>query len=139
MQQYEALFAREVHTIPSSDQGASSSNSLVPVNNSTDITRPNGFSQPQNNIVVIRGRDKDDTDHSRLGQEPLGGRTCQLIPNWLSRRCKPNGSHCEGGSEECGSQSSVKDISPTVETCAYFSSEDEDDCPTCLEGTLCFK
>lgn len=129
MQQYEALFARgEVHTTPSADQGASSSNSLVPVNNSTDITRPNGFSQPQNN-VVIRGRDKD-TDHSRMGSEPLGGRTCQLIRNLLSRRRKPNGSHCEGGSEECGSQSSVKELSPTVETCAYFSSEDEDDCPS---------
>lgn len=137
MQQYEALFAREeVHTTPSSDQGASS-NSLAPVNNSTDITRTNGFSQPQNN-VIIRGPDKD-TDHLRMGPEPLEGHTCQLIPNLLSRRRKPNGSHCEGGSEECGSQSSVKDLSSTVDSCAYFSSEDEDDCPTCLEGTLCFK
>lgn len=86
---------------------------------------------------LVSRREKG-TSHSHEESEPLRSDT-DADSESLSTADKWNESVCEDGSKEYHSKSSLK-LSVTKTTTGvgnvYTSSEDEDVCPTCLEGIL---
>jgi hypothetical protein len=80
------------------------------------------------------------SSHSHEETEPLRS-DGDADPETLNSGDKWNESACEDGSKEYRSKSSVKLSSAKTATGVvniYTSSEDEDVCPTCLEGKVFF-
>lgn len=142
---YTALFRRgEVHSLPSSIQGAASMTSSSSLDNSlADMYRspprplpydadPRYYRLQRDGLVSRREKG---TSHSHEESEPLRSDT-DADSESLSTADKWNESVCEDGSKEYRSKSSLK-LSVTKTTTGvgnvYTSSEDEDVCPTCLE------
>lgn len=142
---YTSLFRRgEVHSLPSSIQGAASMTSSSSLDNSlADMYRspprplpydadPRYYRLQRDGLVSRREKG---TSHSHEESEPLRSDT-DADSESLSTADKWNESVCEDGSKEYLSKSSLK-LSVTKTTTGvsnvYTSSEDEDVCPTCLE------
>ncbi|EXB77650.1 E3 ubiquitin-protein ligase [Morus notabilis] len=142
---YTSLFRRsEVHSLPSSIQGAASLSSTTSLDNSlADMYRspprplpydadPRYFRLQRDGLISRREKG---TSHSHEESEPLRSDT-DADSESLSTADKWNESVCEDGSKEHRSKSSLK-LSVTKTTTGvgniYTSSEDEDVCPTCLE------
>lgn len=142
---YTSLFRRgEVHSLPSSIQGAASMTSSSSLDNSlADMYRspprplpydadPRYYRLQRDGLVSRREKG---TSHSHEESEPLRSDT-DADSESLSTADKWNESVCEDGSKEYRSKSSLK-LSVTKTTTGvsnvYTSSEDEDVCPTCLE------
>ncbi|GMN57560.1 hypothetical protein TIFTF001_026674 [Ficus carica] len=145
---YTSLFRRgEVHSLPSSIQGAASMTSSSSLDNSlADMYRspprplpydadPRYYRLQRDGLVSRREKG---TSHSHEESEPLRSDT-DADSESLSTADKWNESVCEDGSKEYRSKSSLK-LSVTKTTTGvsnvYTSSEDEDVCPTCLEEYL---
>ncbi|RXH89701.1 hypothetical protein DVH24_032058 [Malus domestica] len=134
----------EVHSIPSSIQGAASMNSSASLDNSlSDMyrspPRPLPYDADPRYIRLQRdgliSRREKGSSHSHEEAEPLRSDT-DADSESLSTGEKWNGSACEDGSIEHRSKSSMKLSSAKATTGVgnfYTSSEDEDVCPTCLE------
>ncbi|XP_054802427.1 E3 ubiquitin-protein ligase At3g02290-like isoform X2 [Prosopis cineraria] len=118
MNAYSAIFHRgDVHSLPSSIQGAASMASAASLDNSLSDMHDKGSSHLNEESEPLRG--DVDGDQESLNS---GGK-------W-------NGSSCEDASKEYRSKSSVRFSSAKYATGAglvYASSEEEDVCPTCLE------
>lgn len=142
---YTSLFRRgEVHSLPSSIQGAASMTSSSSLDNSlADMYRspprplpydadPRYYRLQRDGLVSRREKG---TSHSHEESEPLRSDT-DADSESLSTADKWNESVCEDGSKEYRSKSSLK-LSVTKTTTGvsnvYTSSEDDDVCPTCLE------
>lgn len=144
--QYTSLFRRsEVHSLPSSIQGAASLSSTTSLDNSlADMYRspprplpydadPRFFRLQRDGLISRREKG---TSHSHDESEPLRSDT-DADSESLSTADKWNESVCEDGSKEHRSKSSLKLLVTKTTTGVgniYTSSEDEDACPTCLEG-----
>ncbi|KAK9266761.1 hypothetical protein L1049_012649 [Liquidambar formosana] len=144
---YAAVFGgEERHAAISSIQGASSLTSAAVLDNRlSETTRcpPSplsryadswSFNLQQDGQVSIHEKD---TGHSHENSESLKNGNVHMGEEFVIGGDKPHEPYCEGGSEQCHSESSVK---PSVAEMAkgvgyvYASpSEDEDVCPTCLE------
>ena len=136
-----------MHSIPSSLQGTASLTSSASLDNSlADIYRspprplpydadPRYFRSQRDGLISRREKG---SSHSHEESEPLRSDS-DADPESLSTTDKWNESVCEDGSKENRSKSSLK-LSVTKTTTGvgniYTSSEEEDVCPTCLEGTL---
>ncbi|BFG26472.1 hypothetical protein CerSpe_127460 [Prunus speciosa] len=142
---YTSLFRRgEVHSIPSSIQGAASMTSSASLDNSiSDMyrspPRPLPYDADPRYIRLQRdgliSRREKGSSHSHEEAEPLRSDT-DADSDCLSTGEKWNGSACEDGVKEHRSKSSMKFSSAKATTVVgnfYISSEDEDVCPTCLE------
>ncbi|KAF4385532.1 hypothetical protein F8388_010088 [Cannabis sativa] len=145
---YTSLFRRgEAHSVPSSIQGAASITSSASLDNSlADMYRspprplpydadPRYFRLQRDGL--ISRRDKG-SSHSHEEAEPLRSDT-DADSESLSTADKWSESVCEDGSKEHRSKSSNSlKLSVTKPTTGvgniYTSSEEEDVCPTCLEG-----
>ncbi|KAF3444919.1 hypothetical protein FNV43_RR14612 [Rhamnella rubrinervis] len=142
---YASIFRRgEVHSLPSSIQGAASMTSTASLDNSlADMYRspprplpydadPRYFRLQRDGL--ISRREKGST-HSHEESEPLRS-DVDADSESLSTGDKWNETSCEDGSKEQRSKSSIK-LSSTKTTAGvanfYTSCEDEDVCPTCLE------
>ncbi|KAH0984400.1 hypothetical protein GBA52_011577 [Prunus armeniaca] len=145
LQLYTSLFRRgEVHSIPSSIQGAASMMSSASLDNSiSDMyrspPRPLPYDADPRYIRLQRdgliSRREKGSSHSHEEAEPLRSDT-DADSECLSTGEKWNGSACEDGVKEHRSKSSMKFSSAKATTVVgnfYISSEDEDVCPTCLE------
>ena len=136
-----------MHASSSSNHEAASSNSMVAVNNSSEASRaqnrplPNSESPRHSQLqqdVPVRRHEKS-SGHSRVEPEPFGESNVQANLKSLGGGNKPIGSCREGKSKECLSDSSLTILSAKGESrfpYFYGSSEDEDVCPTCLEGNI---
>lgn len=142
---YSTLFRRgELHSIPSSIQGAASITSAASFDNSlSDMYRSpprplpydadTGYSRLQRDAVFPRREKGSSQSHEET--EPLRGGV-DTDPESLSSGDKWNEAACDNGSKEYYSKSSLKLSSTKTGTGVvniYTSSEDEDVCPTCLE------
>ncbi|KAH7532787.1 hypothetical protein FEM48_Zijuj04G0059200 [Ziziphus jujuba var. spinosa] len=143
---YASIFQRgEVHSLPSSVQGAASMSSTASYDNSlADMYRspprplpydadPRYFRLQRDGLISRREKG---SSHSHEESEPLRG-DVDAENESLSTGDKWNESACEDGSKEQRSKSSIKFSSAKTTTGVinfYTSSEDEDVCPTCLEG-----
>ncbi|KAL3511020.1 hypothetical protein ACH5RR_030421 [Cinchona calisaya] len=136
------LFARgSEHPIPAANQGAASSEPMVP-NNSSSATRScditlqmnsNSRYSPVPQDDVVRRQDKG-SNHSRVEPEPLIDPEVQQIPRLLKLEDKLVNADDQRDSN-C-SKSCVKDLSSSMQKGIGYDvplSEDEDVCPTCLE------
>ncbi|XVE78582.1 hypothetical protein DITRI_Ditri13aG0157500 [Diplodiscus trichospermus] len=143
---YTTLFRRgELHSVPSSIQGVASTNSSGSLDNSlSDMYRAPPRPLPydadtryfrlQRDGLVPR-REKG-SSHLEEESEPLRGED-DAESESLSTRDKL--STCEQGSKEQHSKSSQKLLSAKALVgieYIYSSAEEEDVCPTCLEGNL---
>ncbi|KAM7267148.1 hypothetical protein ACFE04_009314 [Oxalis oulophora] len=143
---YTSLFQRgELHSIPSSLQGTASMTSISSLDNSlADIYRspprplpydtdPRYFRSQRDGLVSRREKG---SSHSHDESEPLRGDNDDANSETMSIGEKWNDSNREEGSKEQHSRSSLK-ISSAKATAGlghtYFSSEEEDVCPTCLD------
>ncbi|KAI4352370.1 hypothetical protein L6164_006630 [Bauhinia variegata] len=141
---YTSIFRRgEVHSIPSSIQGAASMTSTASLDNSlSDIYRspprplpydadPRFFRSQRDGLVSRREKG---SSHSNEESEPLRG-DIVMDPESLSLGDKWNEHACEDGSKEYRSKSSLRLSSAKYTTVGLInaSTEDEDVCPTCLE------
>lgn len=134
-----------MHSIPSSIQGAASMTSSASLDNSiSDMyrspPRPLPYDADPRYIRLQRdgliSRREKGSSHSHEEAEPLRSDT-DADSDCLSTGEKWNGSACEDGVKEHRSKSSMKFSSAKATTVVgnfYISSEDEDVCPTCLEG-----
>ncbi|KAM7278823.1 hypothetical protein ACFE04_005957 [Oxalis oulophora] len=143
---YTSLFRRgEVHSVPSSIQGAASMNSATSLDNSlADMYRspprplPYDFDPRYFRLQCdgrVERREKG-SSHLHEEEEPLRANNDEDSET-MSRGEKLNDSACEEISKEQHSRSSLKLSSAKGATGLgyfYFSSEEEDVCPTCLEG-----
>lgn len=142
--QYTSLFRREVQALPSSIQGTTSLSSTVSLDNSlSDMYRspprplpydadPRVFRMHRDGSVLRREKG---SSHLQEETEPLRRSDTDADSESLITGSKWNGS--EGPKEYHSKSSSVK--VPPAKTATgfaynYSSSEDEDVCPTCLEG-----
>ncbi|MCD7445926.1 hypothetical protein HAX54_024626 [Datura stramonium] len=128
----------------SDNQGPSSSADVVAINSSCNTIRsqdrglPNSAAprQPQmQQDVASRGQDKG-TSHPQVEPEP--DIDADVVTQKLLREDKLLKSDCDGGSKECSPESRKEDYSSMMVTGVQYevsSSEDEDVCPTCLEGS----
>ncbi|KAL3501523.1 hypothetical protein ACH5RR_035972 [Cinchona calisaya] len=143
-QQYGALFARgDGLPVPASNQEATSSDSVVPHNTSSDarsserillMNSSSGYS-PMPQDVVVRRQDKG-SNHSRVEPEPVNDHEVQLTPRPSEVEDKLINANSQGESKECCSESSMKVLSSSMlKEVGYdvSASEDDDVCPTCLE------
>ena len=137
--QYTVLFQRgEVHvtsSLATSQSGSSAEDSSIPESYRAP-PRPLPYDDPrcsrlpcQREGLVSRG-DKA-SSHFHEESEPLRRTT---DTEYTGTTHKLNGSDCEGLSKSCTSQSSLK--FPSKGGITYIFSSSEDECPTCLEGTL---
>lgn len=147
--QYTSLFHRGVHAVPSSIQGVAplASQGLVPP--SLDGTVPDTYRSPPRPLPydadprcthLQRGpvsRFEKASSHFHEEEEPLRRSNSNAEPEALGVVEKWNGSDHEGGSKESRSGYPSRKM---ISGAAYIlsSTEDEDVCPTCLEGTLHF-
>lgn len=134
-----------MHSLPSSIQGAASITSTASLDNSlADMYRspprplpydadPRYFRLQRDGLISRREKG---SSHSNEESEPLRS-DVDADSESLSTGDKWNESSCEDGSKEQRSKSSIK-LSSTKSTAGvatfYTSCEDEDVCPTCLEG-----
>ncbi|KAH9676085.1 E3 ubiquitin-protein ligase [Citrus sinensis] len=127
---YTSLFRRgDVHSVPSSIQGAASMTSTASLDNSlSDI-----YFRLQHEGLVSRREKGSSQFHEE--SEPLRSDN-DVESESFSAGDKWNDSSCEDGSKEQRSKSSVT-LSSAKSTAGfayiYSPSEDEDVCPTCLE------
>ncbi|XP_054793868.1 E3 ubiquitin-protein ligase At3g02290-like [Prosopis cineraria] len=141
---YSAIFRRgEVHSLPSSIQGAASMTSAASLDNSlSDMyhspPRPLPYDVDPRHFrsrhLFVSRHDKG-SSHLNEESEPLRG-AVDGDQESLNSGGKWNGSTCEDASQEYRSKSSVRFSSAKYATGAglvYASFEDEDLCPTCLE------
>lgn len=144
-----ALFRREqVRVSPSSEQRAAPlASASLPEENSTVDTyhpppRPLPFDEPRCSRLQHRhgllSRGEKRSAHFHEVSRPLG---CNNDTDKESTGTAKlwNKSDYEGGSKICCPESSVDHLPTKVAsavTYVYSSSEDEDVCPTCLEGTF---
>ncbi|XP_061344233.1 E3 ubiquitin-protein ligase At3g02290 [Gastrolobium bilobum] len=142
---YASLFRRgEVHSIPSSIQGAASMTSTASLDDSlSDMYRspprplpydadPRCFRSQRDGLVSRREKG---SSHLNEESEPLTG-DVDADPESLNSGNKWNECTGEVGSKEYHSKSSVRLSSAKLTTgvgLVYASSEEEDVCPTCLE------
>ena len=136
-----------MHSIPSSLQGAASLTSTASLDSSlADMYRspprplpydadPRYFRSQRDGLISRREKG---SSHSHEESEPLRSDS-DADPEALSTADKWSDAVYEDGSKENRSKSSLK-LSVTKTTTGigniYTSSEEEDVCPTCLEGTL---
>lgn len=138
-----------MHSISSSIQGVASMTSAASLDNSlSDMYRspprplpydadPRYFRLQRDGLVSRREKA---SSHSHEETEPLRS-DGDADPETLNSGDKWNESACEDGSKEYRSKSSLKLSSTKTATGVvniYTSSEDEDVCPTCLEGKVFF-
>lgn len=144
--QYSSIFRRgDAHSIPSSIQGAASITSAASLDNSlSDMYRspprplpydaePRYFRSQRDGLVSRREKG---SSHSNEETEPLRS-NADVDPESLNSGDKWKESACEAGSKEYRSKSSLRLQSTKYSTgvgLVYASSEEEDVCPTCLEG-----
>ncbi|KAG8659657.1 hypothetical protein MANES_02G059500v8 [Manihot esculenta] len=144
---YSSLFQRgEVHSVPSSIQGAASMTSTSLDNSLSDMyhspPRPLPYDADPRYFRVQRdglvSRREKGSSHSHEESEPLRSDN-DADSESLSATDKWNASACEEGSKEQRARSSLKLSSATSVGVGYIytSTEDEDVCPTCLEGFPC--
>ncbi|XP_065854972.1 E3 ubiquitin-protein ligase At3g02290-like [Euphorbia lathyris] len=142
---YSSLFRRgEVHSVPSSIQGAASMTSSASLDNSlSDMYRspprplpydadPRYFRLQRDGLVSRREKG---SSHAHEESEPLRG-DFDADSDSLSTGDKWTPSTCEEGSKEQQARSSLKlssAKSPVGVGYIYSSSEEEDVCPTCLD------
>lgn len=132
----------------SANQGPSSSTVVVTNNSSCNTISSQGRvlsnnaapRQPQvQQEVAFRRQDKS-TSQSRVEPEPVGDADVEITQRLLQAADKLIKLDCEGGCKEYCPESPEKENSSKMKTgflYAVSSSEDEDVCPTCLEGSLC--
>lgn len=137
-----------MHAIPSSIQGASSLTSTASLENTiSDLyrspPRPLPYDADPRCLRMQRdgliSRREKGSGHSLEESEPLRRSEIDTDSESLSAGDKWNDSVCEEGSKEHRSKSSLKFLSAKMTSGTgnnYSSTEDEDVCPTCLEGTL---
>ncbi|QHN83778.1 E3 ubiquitin-protein ligase [Arachis hypogaea] len=142
---YASIFRRgEVHSAPSSIQGAASMTSAASLDNSlSDMYRSPPRPLPYDaDSRFFRARDglvsrrEKGSSHSNEETEPLRSNT-DVDTESLNSGDKWNECACEDGSKEYRSKSSLRVSSAKYATgvgLVYASSEEEDVCPTCLEG-----
>lgn len=136
-----------MHSVPSSLQGAASITSSTSLDNSlSDMYRspprplpydadPRYFRLQRDGLVSRREKG---SSHSHEESEPLRSDN-DADSESFSTGDKWNASACEEGSKEQRSRSSLKLSSAKAAIgigYVYSSSEDEDVCPTCLEGKI---
>lgn len=139
-----------MHSLPSSVQGAASMTSTASLDNSlSDMYRspprplpydadPRYF-RPQHDRLV--SRHEKGSSHLNEESEPLRS-DVDIDQESLNSSGKWNESTGKDESKEYRSKSSVRLSSAKLTTGAalvYASSEEEDVCPTCLEGRVFFK
>lgn len=148
--QYTSLFHREPRSITSSTQATASLSSAVSLDNSlSDMYRspprplpydadPRYFRLQRDGLVSRREKG---SSHSHEETEPLRRGDIDDETDSLSTGNKWDAS-CEEGSKDYNSKSSLK-LSTAKTTTGFAhiyysssSSEDEDACPTCLEGIV---
>ena len=125
---------------------AASSNFTVGLDDSvsnTDGFRPRSLpcnANPRCSNLQLGGRTTSHEKgpcHLLKDSEPHGRSNIQAGLELVSGGGTLSRSYCEGGSRKCYSESSVEpstaEVTGRVE-CISTSSEDEDVCPTCLEG-----
>ncbi|KAL0461557.1 UNVERIFIED_CONTAM: E3 ubiquitin-protein ligase [Sesamum latifolium] len=144
---YASLFHRgEERALPSSTQGTASLSSTASLDNSlADMYRspprplpydadPRYFRLQRDGLVSRREKG---SSHSHEETEPLRTAEAEEESESVSSKNKWNKFTCEEESKEFNSRSSLK-LSTAKPTTGfahiYTSSEDEDVCPTCLEG-----
>lgn len=147
--QYASLFHRgEERALPSSAQGTASLSSSASVDNSLpDMFRPPPRPLPydadpryfrlQRDGLVSR-REKG-SSHAHEETEPLRSSEIDEESESVSTKNKWNEFTCGEISKEYNSKASLKLSTAKPATGfahIYTSSEDEDVCPTCLEGTI---
>lgn len=148
--QYASIFRRgEGNSIASSLQGTASMTSAASLDNSlSDMYRspprplpydvePRFFRSQRDGLVSRREKS---SGHSNEETEPLRG-DVDVDSESLHLSDKWNECACEDGSKEYRSKSSLKLSSAKYTTgvgIVYASSEEEDICPTCLEGVYMF-
>ncbi|KAL6961119.1 hypothetical protein U1Q18_038881, partial [Sarracenia purpurea var. burkii] len=145
---YTSLFRRgEEHAVPSTIQGTASLTSTASFDNSlSDMYRspprplpydadPQYFRLQRDGLVSRREKG---SSHLQEEAEPLRSDT-DVDSEALNTGDKWNQSTCEEGSKEYNTKTSLK-LSTTKTATGYAhiysSSEDEDFCPTCLEGEM---
>ncbi|MED6180092.1 hypothetical protein PIB30_007252 [Stylosanthes scabra] len=140
---YASIFRRgEVHSAPSSLQGAASMTSAASLDNSlSDMyrspPRPLPYDAEQRFFRARDGlvsRREKGSSHSNEETEPLRSNVDDTES--LNSGDKWNERACDDGSKEYRSKSSLKVSSAKYTTgvgLVYASSEEEDVCPTCLE------
>lgn len=136
---YTAIFRRgEVHSLPSSIQGAASMTSAASLDNSlSDMyhSPPRPLPYDVDPRRFRSSRPDKGSSHLNEESEPLRG-DVDGDQESLSSGGKWNESSCEDASKEYKSKSSVRLSSANNTTRAglvYASSEEDDVCPTCLE------
>ncbi|OIV90203.1 hypothetical protein TanjilG_01399 [Lupinus angustifolius] len=135
---YAAIFRRgEVHSVPSSLQGAASMSSTASLDNSlSDMYRSPPRPLPYDaEPRYFRSRREKGSSHLNEESEPLRS-DVDIDPESLSSGDKWNECAGEDGSKEYRSKSPLKLSSAKYTTgvgVVYASSEEEDVCPTCLE------
>ncbi|KAK4409805.1 E3 ubiquitin-protein ligase [Sesamum angolense] len=146
---YASLFHRgEERALPSSTQGTASLSSTASLDNSlADMYRspprplpydadPRYFRLQRDGLVSRREKG---SSHSHEETEPLRTAEVEEESESVSSKNKWNKFTCEEESKEFNSRSSLK-LSTAKPTTGfahiYTSSEDEDVCPTCLEGGI---
>lgn len=141
--QYSSLFRRgEEQAVSSTIQGSGSLISTTPVDNSVcDMYRPPPRPLPYNVDPrwdgLVSRREKG-SSHSHEETEPLRSEADGDSES-LSSEDKWNESTCEEGLKESHTKSSIKLLTEKPSTGfahIYSSPEDEDVCPTCLEGEI---
>ena len=147
--QYASLFHRgEERTLPSSSQGTASLSSSASIDNSLpDMFRPPPRPLPydadpryfrlQRDGLV--SRKEKGSSHAHEETEPLRSSEVDEESESVTTKSKWNEFTCEEASKEYSSKSSLKPSTAKPATGfahIYTSSEDEDVCPTCLEGKI---
>lgn len=147
--QCRAVFDTETAvTAPTSNQGVVSSDSVVVHNTLTATNELSGRSLPSNansryslvpQEIGIRTQSKV-SSHSRVEPEPLRNSSGEVMPKVLRIEKELADAYREKESKECCPESSMTFLSSQVERdkgyYGHSSSEDEDVCPTCLEGNV---
>lgn len=145
--QYGSLFHRgQEYVLPSSTQGSTSLNPMVSLDTSlADMYRspprplpydvdPRLFSLQRDGLVSRREKS---SSHSHDETEPLRASDDDEESESFSKKSKWNDFTCEQESQEYHSRSSLQ-LSTTKTSSGfghiYTCPEDEDVCPTCLEG-----
>ncbi|KAG6424017.1 hypothetical protein SASPL_114426 [Salvia splendens] len=146
---YASLFHRgEERTLPLSSQGTASLSSSASIDNSLpDMFRPPPRPLPydadpryfrlQRDGLV--SRKEKGSSHAHEETEPLRSNEVDEESESVTTKSKWNEFTCEEASKEYSSKSSLKPSTAKPATGfahIYTSSEDEDVCPTCLEGKI---
>ncbi|KAL0372526.1 UNVERIFIED_CONTAM: hypothetical protein Scaly_0934200 [Sesamum calycinum] len=143
------VFTRgQIRAISSSNQQASSLNSEMVLNYSSEVSESHDGPEPnaasssylEEQCIESSERQGKGTSRSRVQPEPVGHRD-NKVDSKSVQGDRIVVSNCDAGSQRqnCGSESSLDDLSLAVKsTFANInpSPDDEDECPTCLEGVI---